>query len=224
MQPPAPAITLRPMARPHRPYLGKTIRALLRDAARRLPELAHVDARRILIVAGEARRTSRATVRPLCFADSHDRISKDGRRAKPIIRVRGRRMLYVIVLRPRFFLAATAEQRVATLLHELLHVAPAFDGTLDPARTHAALPGKAFGAVLAPLLARYLAVLPAELLTALSHSGEVRMRQWLERPAPWFPLRRRTGGSKLPGRRAVFTEAQLFVGPLRMKTRKAKRA
>lgn len=211
------------MPRAKRPYLGKTIRALLRDAARRLPELAHVDARRVLIVAGEARRTSRATIRPLCFADSKDRISKDGRRAKPIVRIRGRRMLYVIVLRPRFFLAATAEQRVETLLHELLHASPAFDGTLDPAHTHAALPGGAFGELLAPLLARYLAVVPAELLLALSFTGEVRMRQWLERPAPWFPLRRRTGGSKLPGRRAVFTEAQLFVGPIRMKTRKGRR-
>ena len=49
------------MASPARPNLSRVVRLLIRDIARRLPELAHVRAERVLVVAGEARRRSRAT-------------------------------------------------------------------------------------------------------------------------------------------------------------------
>jgi hypothetical protein len=45
------------------------------------------------------------------------------------------------------------------------------------------------------------------------------MRHWLERPAPFFHVDERGQPTK-PGRRVLFTEAQLFYGPAKMITLK----
>jgi predicted metallopeptidase len=181
--------------RAERPNATQLCRRLVEDMRRKLPELAHVRASRILFVAGEARRASRATIRPL----------GDGR-AKVVLK--GRRALYCVTLRPKFFRASAPEQRVATLLHELLHIAQSFDGTLDPERRHSKVPATQFEALLRPLLKRYLAEGDAALLGALAHDGEVLARQWLERPAG-----RRNG-------KQTYTEKDLFLGPVQMITRR----
>ena len=169
---------------------------MVADLARKLPELAHVRPARILFVAGEARRGSRATVKPL------------GGKSHPKVLLQRRRALYCITLRPKFFRSSTPEERVATLLHELLHISPRFDGTLSPERRHAELPGARFSQLIAPLLKRYLACADPLLLAGMSHDGEVLARQWLERP---------TG----KGQRA-YTEADLFFGPVEMITGRKK--
>ena len=179
--------------RSERPNLTLLCRRVVADLARKLPELAYLKASRILFVAGEARRASRATVKPL-----------GGKRGHRVV-LQGRRLLYVVTLRPRFFRSSTPEQRVATLLHELLHISPRFDGTLAEERRHDRLPGDEFDQLLSPPLRRYLAAADGALLAALGHDGEVLARQWLERP---------TGAS---GRRK-YTEADLFLGPVRMLT------
>lgn len=176
--------------------------------AERLPEFSHIRPERILIVAGEARRASRGSIKPLTFAQSK---SKDplGHR-KPVVRIEGKRMLYCITLRPLFFRESTARDRVQTLLHELFHVAPAFDGTLDEAHRHARL-GPAFARTLRPLVRRYLRQCPKELLAAFSYDGEVRVHQWLERPGAYLL----EGSGKV---RRLYTEAQLFLATVRMVT------
>jgi len=180
------------MPRRARPNATLLFKQVVADMARKLPELAHVRAARILFVAGEARRASRATIKPL--GDGHVRVM-----------LRGRRALYCVTLRPKFFRSSTREERAATLLHELLHIAPDFDGTLSPERRHERISHARFSQLIAPLLERYLAVADPALLAALSHDGEVLARQWLERP---------TGKA---GRR-VYTEADLFLGPVEMLT------
>ena len=176
-----------------RPNVTLLCRRIVADMAKRLPEFSHVRPARILFVAGEARRGSRATIRPL---------------AKAKIALKGRRAMYCVTLRPRFFRASTPEQRVATLLHELLHISPAFDGRLDPARRHAELPKGKFEALLRPLVRRYLAAGDAALLGGMAYHGEALARQWLERPTT-----RRSG-------RQTYTEKHLFVGPVQMLTRR----
>nr|WP_225936905.1 hypothetical protein [Myxococcus sp. RHSTA-1-4] len=176
-----------------------------------MPEFAHVKSGRILVVAGEARRASRGTVKPLCFRGGKS-TDRTGRR-KPVIRIRGKRMLYAITLRPLFFRGSTARARVETVLHELFHLSRRFDGTLHSGRRHAVL-GKSFSRKLRPLVRRYLKLCPPELLAALAYSGEVRVLQWLERP----------GHAYVPGThrrvRKVYTEDQLFYGIARMVTPK----
>jgi predicted metallopeptidase len=195
-----------PPTRQQRPQLGPALRRLIRDVARKLPELAHVRASRVLVVSGEARRASRATIRPLA-----SRLPKSSTRRRPVVRFQGRRVLYVITLRPAFFRRSSAHERVATLLHELYHISTRFDGTLHRGRRHAMLPGRRFQANLAPLVKRYLAVADAELIAALDYHGEVLVRQWLEKP----PL----SIQKSSRVRRRYDEAQLFLGPVMMVSR-----
>lgn len=176
-----------------RPNATLLCRRIVADMAHKLPEFSHVKASRILFVAGEARRGSRATIRPLAGS----RISLKGKRA-----------LYCVTLRPKFFRASTPEQRVATLLHELLHISPRFDGTLDAERRHSRMGGGRFEALLRPLLRRYLADGDASLLGGLGHHGEVLARQWLERP------------TARSSERETYTEKHLFLGPVMMVSRR----
>jgi predicted metallopeptidase len=178
--------------RPRRPNATLLCRRIVADMARKLPELSHIRASRILFVAGEARRASRATIRPLAGS----RVSLKGKRA-----------LYCVTLRPKFFRASTPEQRVETLVHELLHVSAAFDGRLHAGRRHSSLSKAKFEALLRPLVRRYLALADTGLLSGLAHDGEMVARQWLERP---------TGRTS----RQPYTEKHLFIGPVQMITRR----
>src|SRR5690349_24791766 len=147
-----------------RPNATLLCRRLAADMARKLSELSHIQPARILFVAGEARRGSRATIKPL---------------ASTRVSLKGKRALYCITLRPKFFRASTPEQRVETLLHELLHVSADFDGRLHPGRRHSSISRARFEALLRPLVKRYLARGDTALLSGLAHDGEVVARQWL---------------------------------------------
>ncbi|MCY1074983.1 hypothetical protein [Archangium lansingense] len=193
--------------------LNKVIRTLIRDIAAKMPEFSHVKASRILVIAGEARRASRGTVKPLCFRGGRS-TDRTGRR-KPIVRLKGKRMLYCITLRPLFFRSSTPKGRIETVMHELFHMSRRFDGTLHAGRRHSVL-GKDFPRRLRPLVRRYLRQCPPELLKSFAHSGELRVLQWLERPGPAY-----VPGTR--GVRKVYTEEQLYYGIARMVTRKRPR-
>ena len=195
-----------------RPNFNQAIRALLRDAVARTPKFKHIRPSRVLVVAGEARRASRGTVRPLTFAGGKTE-DKRGRR-KPVVRYRGKRMLYLITLRPLFFRGSQPDQRIRTILHELFHISSRFDGTLHQGRRHARL-GKEFSARLTPLVRRYLRACPPEIRAPFAYDGEVRVLQWLERP----------GATSEPGKsRRLYTEEHLFFGTVRMITPRTKPA
>ena len=197
-----------------RPNFTQSVKALIRDVAATMPEFSYVRPSRVLVVAGEARRASRGTVKPLAFGGA---LSRDpaGRR-KPLVRVRGRRMLYCITLRPLFFRASTPEARITTILHELFHISRRFDGTLSTTRRHATL-GDDFARRLRPLVRRYLRRCPPELFAPFAYDGEVRMLQWLERPGPALP----PDHARV---RRLYTEEQLFTGAVRMVTRRTRPA
>ena len=192
--------------------LSRAIRVLMRDLSTRSPEFSHLVPARVLVVAGEARRASRGSVKPLAFARAKSRDHSGVR--KPVVRVDGRRMLYCVTLRPLFFRDSRPEQRIETLLHELYHVSPAFDGTLDPARRHARLGGK-FSRRFRPLLRRYLRDCPPDVIAPFAHHGPVRILAWLERP----PATHARGRS-----RRVYTEEQLYTVTVQMLTRARHRA
>jgi len=178
----------------------------MRDLAARSPEFAHLLPAKVLVVAGEARRASRGSVKPLTFARGKSRDAGGAR--KPVVRVAGRRMLYCITLRPLFFRQARPEQRIETLLHELFHVSSSFDGTLDPARRHARL-GPTFDRAFRPVVRRYLRQCPPEVLAPFAHHGPVRVLAWLERP----PATHAAGRS-----RRVYTEEHLYTATVQMLT------
>jgi hypothetical protein len=190
------------------------VKRLVRDVASRVPELAHVRASRVLVVAGEARRASRATIRPAHFKETRARAGA-GAREKPLIRVKGRKILYVITLRPLWFLDSTPRERIGTILHELYHASLRFDGTLHRGRRHSRLPRSTYNRRIRVLLDRYLAVAPPEIVAPFSLDGIVRARMWLERPGGFYR------GDEYRGRR-VYTERQLFYGLVRIVTRRRK--
>lgn len=183
--------------------------ALIRHISISMPEFRHVVPERVLVVAGEARRASRGTVKPLSFAKGKRRDAFG--RKKPLVKIAGVRMLYCVTLRPLFFRASTPRARVATLLHELFHISRKFDGTLDRMRRHSRL-GAKFDARFKPLERRLWRELPDALRASFAYDGEVRINQWLERPTAWLPGERGSG-------RRLYTEAHLFPGIVRMKTR-----
>jgi hypothetical protein len=191
-----------------RPDFTAAVTALIEHVARAHAEFRHLDARRILVIAGEARRASRGTVKPLTFAE-RKRTDSLGRK-KPLVKIRGRQMLYSITLRPLFFRRSTPRQRVATVLHELFHIAKAFDGTLDHLRRHDEA-GEGFEAEFNPIERRVWKRLPATIIAPFAYDGEVRVQQWLEKPQSWMPGERAS-------QRKRYTEAHLFEGVMRMKT------
>jgi predicted metallopeptidase len=193
-----------------RPNITLAVKRLIRDAAARLPELSHVRPSRVLVVAGEARRSSRATIWP---ARGTVRAA-EAVRQRPGVRVKGRDIRYVITLRPLWFREATPAERVRTVLHELYHASTRFDGTLHRGRRHARLPQSAYGRRMDDLASRYLALAPPDLLAPFSFRGLVRARMWLERPSAHR-------GERQANRR-VYTERQLFYGVVRMVTRRTR--
>jgi hypothetical protein len=195
--------------------ITRAVKRLVRDLALRLPEFAHVRPSRVLVVAGEARRASRATIRPAHFRETGRRAGS-GARTKPLIKVRGRKILYVVTLRPLWFLDSSPEERVATILHELYHASTRFDGTLHRGRRHGRLPLPEYDRRIRAMLARYLAEAPEGVLAPFATHGTVRARMWLERPAHAYDEDAYRG-------RRVYTEKQLFYGLARMVTRRAAR-
>lgn len=192
-----------------RPDFSAHVGLLIEHIAHTMPEFKHLVPSRILVVAGEARRASRATVKPLAFTGGR-RADAIGRK-KPLVKVGGRRMLYCVTLRPLYFRDSSPRERVATILHELFHISRDFDGTLEHAHTHAEL-GLGFDARLKPLERRLWKYLPAALRAHFEYDGEVRVLQWLERPASWMPGERAS-------HRKVYDEAHLFFGVMRLKNK-----
>ena len=113
---------------------GRALRDAAAAAAREVPALSHVVPGRILFVYNPALAV-RARVFPLAFDATGTRLSRDGRRRRPLVRVRGRIMRYVVEYGPRF-LRASPRRRLETLVHELMHLSPFFNGTLSRAMRH----------------------------------------------------------------------------------------
>lgn len=184
------------------------VKRLIRDLALRVPELRHVRASRVLVVAGEARRNSRATIRPAHDGATRRRAGAEGA-TKPLVRIKGRKILYVVTLRPLWFLASTPDERIGTVLHELYHASNRFDGTLHRGRRHSRYPRSRYNRKIRTLLRAYLSRAPEEVVAPFAHQGVVRARMWLERPGTFRD-------PEYTGRR-LYTEKQLYYGLVRMR-------
>ncbi len=185
------------MAADPRPSLTPALEALLDDVVGRTPELDGLDAGEILVVGIGAHARAAASVRSF------------GAVARSVV-VSERRRRIELGLRPPFFLEGDAPRRLATLVHELLHLDPRAPGRLleenrHRARSHASLEREA-----RVLAKRYLAENPTERVLCLAHDGEVLLRQWLHRPFESTARQR-------------FTDADLFEGPIRIATRRGAR-
>lgn len=121
------------------------MRVLCVDLAERLPELAHIDVGHVAIRFCQARIRSRhglyASLTPLRF-EGGQRLSQRRGRTWTVERLfddAGREMLYLLSFYLPRFLERPFEEKLATVVHELWHIGPEFDGDLrrHPGRCYA---------------------------------------------------------------------------------------
>jgi predicted metallopeptidase len=112
------------------------IRALCDDIARRLPELAHVDLSRVAVSFCQTRRAVRhgmyASLTPMRFAGGRTQAVRRGRRwgLQRLFDLAGREMLYLLNFYLPRFLDLDFRHKLTTVVHELWHIGPRFDGDL----------------------------------------------------------------------------------------------
>ncbi len=112
------------------------IRGVAADMAARLPELAHVDMGRVAVAVCQARKSVPhgifASLTPLRFAGGATTTTRRGR-PHAIQRVQmpdGREMLYILSFYLPRFQNQTLREKLITVLHELWHISPRFDGDI----------------------------------------------------------------------------------------------
>lgn len=116
------------------------IRAVCADMTRRAAELSHIDMRRVAIGMCQTRNAAMhgvfATLTPLRFEGGRLERTVRGRahRIQPVVDASGQELLYLLNFYLPRFLNLTLEDKLSTVVHELWHIGPAFDGDL---RRHA---------------------------------------------------------------------------------------
>lgn len=116
------------------------MRRLCEDIASRLPVLRHVDLSRVAISLCQTRKNVShgiyASLTPLRFEAGAKTTQRRGRlyRVEPIVDEAGREYLYILSFYLPRFMTTTLEEKLSTVVHELWHISPEFNGDL---RRHA---------------------------------------------------------------------------------------
>src|SRR4051812_15661969 len=112
------------------------IRAICVDMTQRLPPLAHVDVGRVAIGVCQTRNGSThgvfATLTPLRFAGGQllQSTRRGSRRIQPLVDGAGQEFLYLLNFYLPRFMNLPLEEKLSTIVHELWHIGPKFDGDL----------------------------------------------------------------------------------------------
>lgn len=112
------------------------MRRLCEDFAVRLPQLSHVDMRRVAVSYSQARKNVahglQASLTPLRFENGA--LTTHRRRGlytvQRVFDSCGSEMLYILNFYLPRFLNHALEEKLTTVVHELWHISPAFDGDL----------------------------------------------------------------------------------------------
>lgn len=113
-------------------YTGH-LECLIRRWCRRYPALGHIDMERVVLVAAACRSRSRrgtyASIMSLRYPYGRSLKSRSGRLGKwPTVKKDGRDALYLIKFYLPRFHNLNVEEKVSTILHELFHINPKFNG------------------------------------------------------------------------------------------------
>ena len=112
------------------------MRRLCDDMVRQLPELHHIDLTRVALSFSQARKPQAeglyASLTPLRFAGGSTETVRRGRRwgIHRLVDAAGREMLYILNFYLPRFMDLALREKLATVLHELWHIGPRFDGDL----------------------------------------------------------------------------------------------
>ena len=174
-----------------RPDLTTALEGILNVILERAFEDTVLNANDILVVGAGAHGYGVASIRPL--------------RGCGRVVVNGHRRLMELALRPRFFLEGDGTSRLATLIHELLHLDPDRVGALRESYRHQHRTQDDVDAEAGEIAASVL--LPEGLtpFLGLAHDGEVLLRHWRHRPIEETADR-------------IFGDDDVFLAPIRMTT------
>ena len=144
--PPILRHTARPLAtREERPaprpkpapfHYTNAIREVVRDLVDTLEELQHVDLDRVLLAIAQARQSSThgvyASCFPLRFENGEMEVLHKKRRFRmPVLQHQGHEILYILYfMLPRFHEEQDYREKLATIIHELYHISPHFNGDI----------------------------------------------------------------------------------------------
>lgn len=112
------------------------VRRLCGDMVGRLPQLRHIDADRVAIGFSQTRKPvshgTYATLTPMRFAGGEAEVVRRHRRwtVERLYDGSGREMLYILRLYLPRFVNLPFREKLTTLMHELWHIGPRFDGDL----------------------------------------------------------------------------------------------
>jgi hypothetical protein len=112
------------------------VRTLCADMTKRLPEFGHIRLENVAIGLRSARQRSPrgvyATLTPLRFENGRLHDTRRGRRwcVEPLVDAAGRECLYLLSFYLPRFLDLSVEVKLSTIVHELWHIGPRFDGDL----------------------------------------------------------------------------------------------
>lgn len=120
------------------------MRELCVDMVSRLECLAHIDMARVAVAFAQTRKPTHygmfASLTPLRFEGGAEHTQRRGRRftVQRLFADDGREMLYILTFYLPRFMDLPFREKLITVLHELWHISPAFNGDL---RRH---PGRCF--------------------------------------------------------------------------------
>ncbi|MEM9353189.1 MAG: hypothetical protein AAGA92_09255 [Planctomycetota bacterium] len=112
------------------------MRRLCFDVCGRLTEFSHIDMGRVAVSTSQTRRRAShglyASLTPLRFEGGGREQTRRGRvyRVEPVLDAGGREYLYILTFYLPRFCDTSLEEKLVTVLHELWHIGPAFDGDL----------------------------------------------------------------------------------------------
>lgn len=147
------------------------IRIVIDDMVARLPELKHIDLSRVAIAFAQARNRSRygthATLTPMRFQHGALTTQRRGRTytVQRVYDASGAEMLYILTFYLPRFMDVDFAEKLVTILHELWHISPEFDGDIRRhagrcyAHTHSQ---KEYDAQMEVFANRWLATLPRD--------------------------------------------------------------
>jgi predicted metallopeptidase len=112
------------------------VRRLCGDMVRRLPELRHIELSRVAISYAQTRKAVEhglyASLTPLRFPGGTRQAVRRGRRwtVQRVVDTSGQEMLYLLSFYLPRFLDQSFRHKLTTVVHELWHISPRFDGDL----------------------------------------------------------------------------------------------
>ena len=117
-------------------HITRHVRAVCQDMVARLPELSHIDLTRVAVSFSQARKGGPyglyASLTPMRFAGGARVEKRRGRyyKSQLLLDESGNEILYILsVCLPRF-MDIEFREKLATIMHELWHIGPRFDGDI----------------------------------------------------------------------------------------------